>query len=97
MRPIDADCLECKIASFVQKNSDKGVSSFLVFLMANKMLEMIRGAPVLTLDDLRHKGEWRHRRNGVAYCTACLTEAVEDSTDYCPSCGADMRGGGEDA
>ena len=52
MRAIDADCLECKIASFVHENSDKGVSSFLVFLMANKMREMIKNTPVITLDEL---------------------------------------------
>ena len=38
-------------------------------------------------------GWWLHdAATGIAYCTECLMEAVEDGTDYCPNCGARMDG-----
>lgn len=66
---------------------------------------MIRSAiedvPVLTLDDLRPKGRWV-MRGGKRYCShcgerACVTRDKEDfwytkGTQFCPNCGADMRG-----
>lgn len=48
--------------------------------------------PTLGIDNLRPKGRWLHRDNGIAYCSECDTDAVEDGTDFCPNCGADMRG-----
>lgn len=65
---------------------DKDVENF------NRDLKIVRKA----LDDLRPKWRWVHRDNGIAYCSECDTDAVEDGTDFCPNCGADMRGGGED-
>ena len=38
---------------------------------------------------VRH-GKWLHRKNGVAYCSECEIDAVEDGTEYCPNCGAKM-------
>ena len=38
---------------------------------------------------VRH-GRWLHRKNGVAYCSECEIDAVEDGTEYCPNCGAKM-------
>ena len=57
------------------------------------VFRVIRKQPVLTLDDIRPKGLWFHHENGVAYCSECKTDAVEDMTNFCPECGADMRGG----
>ena len=37
----------------------------------------------------RH-GRWLHRKNGVAYCTECKIDTVEDETNYCPNCGCRM-------
>ena len=91
MRPIDGDLLIERLES---AKAGRGVAVDLVYSL---IIEGVRHLPILTLEDLRDKGEWRHRKNGVAYCTACLTEAVEDSTDFCPSCGANMRGGDPDA
>ena len=36
-------------------------------------------------------GRWEHHENGVAYCSECEMDAVEDGTDYCPNCGAKME------
>ena len=38
---------------------------------------------------VRH-GKWLHRKNGVAYCSECEVDTVEDETNYCPKCGAKM-------
>ena len=38
---------------------------------------------------VRHR-RWLHRKNGVAYCSECEIDAVEDGTEYCPNCGAKM-------
>ena len=38
---------------------------------------------------VRH-GKWLHRKNGVAYCSECEVDTVEDETNYCPNCGAKM-------
>ena len=35
-------------------------------------------------------GRWLHRKNGVAYCSECKIDTVEDETNYCPNCGAIM-------
>lgn len=40
-------------------------------------------------------GRWLHRKNGVAYCSECKVDTVEDETEYCPSCGAKMDGGAD--
>lgn len=42
----------------------------------------------------RKKGEWILKPNiyGVAYCSECDYELHTDNTNYCPNCGADMRG-----
>lgn len=60
-----------------------------------RIRERIEKLPRVTLDNLRPKGWWLHRDNGIAYCSECDTDAVEDGTDFYPNCGADMRGGGE--
>ena len=38
---------------------------------------------------VRH-GKWLHRKNGVAYCSECEVDTVEDETNYCSNCGAKM-------
>lgn len=42
----------------------------------------------------RKKGEWILKPNiyGVAYCSECDYELHTDNTNFCPNCGADMRG-----
>ena len=50
--------------------------------------------------DARLKGEWVFKGETAVYtCSNCKQEAYEDSeygpllSDFCPKCGADMRGG----
>ena len=67
--------------------------------------EAIAEMPTLTLDDLRPKGRWNiveidKATNRITIeCTECgMVEEVAFTTyglwrDFCPNCGADMRGG----
>lgn len=54
-----------------------------------------------TLDDLRPKGRWELADDGDGVvCSECGTDFcilvyATDDFHFCPSCGADMRGGGE--
>ena len=45
--------------------------------------------PPADVAPVRH-GKWLHRKNGVAYCSECEVDTVEDETNYCPNCGAKM-------
>ena len=90
MRPIDADALINFIDMGHLRNPLEACYS------ERDVVDMLESRPTITLDDLRPKGRWLHRNNGVAYCSECDIDAVEDRTNLCPNCGADMRGGGED-
>ena len=51
--------------------------------------DCIRYMDAADVAPVRH-GRWLHRKNGVAYCSECEIDAVEDETEYCPNCGAKM-------
>lgn len=63
---------------------------------------IIAEVPTFGLDDLRPKGRWENVRmlttgDGrvrMGFCSCC--GSAEKLRKYCPNCGADMRGGGED-
>ena len=42
----------------------------------------------------RPKGKWVEKPHvyGVAYCSLCDYELHTNDTNFCPNCGADMRG-----
>lgn len=66
---------------------------------------IVHEVPTLTIDDLRPKGRWdvvEDEFMTYASCSECgedfsFWEADCALTNFCPNCGADMRGGGEDA
>ena len=58
-------------------------------LSGGKFEAAILKIPVADVAPVRH-GKWLHRKNGVAYCSECEIDAVEDGTEYCPNCGAIM-------
>ena len=58
-------------------------------LSCEKFEAAILKIPVADVAPVRH-GRWLHRKNGVAYCSECEIDAVEDGTEYCPNCGAKM-------
>ena len=58
-------------------------------LSGEKFEAAIRKIQVADVAPVRH-GKWLHRKNGVAYCSECEVDTVEDETNYCPNCGAKM-------
>lgn len=59
-----------------------------------RVRQRLEELPHVTLDDLRPKGRWVDRE-----CTNCGCDALYNKgvpvptyTEFCPSCGADMRG-----
>lgn len=59
-------------------------------LSGEKFESAILKIPVADVAPVRH-GRWLHRKNGVAYCSECEIDTVEDETNYCPNCGATMN------
>ena len=107
MRPIDLDkallavCSGCN-EEFSEEPCEPGCC---------RIREKIENAPALTLDDLRPKGRWiPYHSEGYNpeydlwfewECSECRNYFANDEDEiyynFCPHCGADMRGGGEDA
>ena len=58
-------------------------------LSGEKFEAAIRKIQAADVAPVRH-GRWLHRKNGVAYCSECEVDTVEDETNYCPNCGAKM-------
>ena len=53
---------------------------------------MIEDAPTADVQEVRH-GEWEEREYGLFYaCSNCEYLVEYQLTNYCPNCGADMRG-----
>lgn len=104
MRPIDASKLVRKLCDISSNNDEFGRG---VAVGVSTVITEILKQPTLTLDDLRPKGRWEPNepeRDVWFHCSECGTD-ISTSWDYdcdemwncCPHCGADMRGGGEDA
>lgn len=49
---------------------------------------------IKALPSAERKGKWINKPNvyGVAYCSECDFELHINDTNFCPNCGADMRG-----
>lgn len=109
MKAIDADALLQRWNNLLPRMArDKDGAVPIDFCLA---IHEVSASPTLTLDDLRPKGRWigtgydGYADGCLVYdlweCSECRAEfgCVGDPPPYefCPSCGADMRGGGEDA
>lgn len=94
MRPIDADALQKVVMDLAPHPHDQW-ETIGVFYIIEQM-------HTLTLDDLRPKGRWEPADDGDGVvCSECGTDFcilvyATDDFHFCPSCGADMRGGGEE-
>lgn len=81
MRLIDADALKDKIL----------FGAFGMYYDAYDVQEM----PTIDPESLRPKGQWVWCENGGYHCPACYKRfGVVFDNNYCPNCGADMRGAG---
>ena len=93
MRAIDGEELMDRVDFILSRVKTPEIVS--VF---QKLKSYLEKAPTLTIADLRPKGRWKDGE-----CTNCGCDAlyhkgvpVPTYTEFYPSCGADMRGGGED-
>lgn len=98
MRAIDGEELMDRVDFILSRVKTPEIVS--VF---QKLKSYLENAPTLTLDDLRPKGRWERDENRNVCCGVCKKKALEAKRgvwyvpNFCPNCGADMRGGGEDA
>ena len=90
-RLIDADALYMELV----KMKDFGE------LTAKKAIRVVEKAPTVDAEPVRH-GKWVDDAMGVLRCSECNTQApwkygrdfidYRWESNYCPNCGADMRG-----
>lgn len=91
MRPIDVDALIDFIDIGHLRNPLEACYS------ERDVVDMLESRPTLTLDDLMPKGRWLERYGVSEYkyeCSVCNMSS-DLMTDFCPNCGADMRGGAD--
>jgi len=87
MRIIDADALKESLFDLVAPSG---------IIYASDMESLIDNAPTIE----RPHGEWIEnydKTDGFTWltCTRCMCKAYEEGYNFCPNCGADMRGGRE--
>lgn len=91
MRTIDADKLMVAL--------DEGIPVYVgedSYMKERFLVQTISDQPTITLDDLRPKGWWEPVDARYSRCTNCKKQRnvrTQISWAFCPSCGADMRGG----
>jgi hypothetical protein len=96
MRPIDADALIKTIDSHCYP-VQHDMTSIEPGMTRIGILQAIQEQP--TIDPERKKGKWIDKSGGIEgawnYCSVCGEQAI-DLYDFCPNCGADMRGESDD-
>ena len=95
-RYIDADDLEQKLVEKGQASKRYKLGEIWE-LNGAELRDVIRGIPTANVRE-NVKGEWLHTPTWWIYCSVCGKEPPNESnvaTDFCPNCGADMRGGTE--
>lgn len=100
MIAVDADKLKGEIADMKATVQTPNWDYVTGYISALSVVEgIIATLPTITLDDLRPKGRWVMKETMIrspfaknAYCSEC-NEETNFLHDFCPSCGADMRGG----
>lgn len=91
MRLIDADTLMKELAEFVK---DSNNSDFADVPTWNDAVSLVGSAPTI---EERKRGKWLRKLSQTPWpiCSECGIYGANES-NYCPNCGADMRGGKED-
>lgn len=92
----DFDLFNCEELP-VAKHWDGHTELDVTRLLSLPVIEAIKKTPAEKLRDEEGKkiGEWKINPDGYyPYCSECQKEPQgREMTDYCPNCGADMRGG----
>lgn len=92
MRLIDADALKDRMQNLAYDDWSQGVST----TWANAYSEcadMIEDAPTVEME--RQNGKWmqEYKEATTRHCSNCDFIVVEEeANNFCPNCGADMRG-----
>ena len=87
---------------------DKALSSFDISIKDEFAVKVERASLVAYKEQLeflpsaqpeRKTGRWIEKPHvhGVAYCSLCDYELHTNDTNFCPNCGADMRGEQDDS
>lgn len=88
MRLIDADALRDK-RQFVEVTDGSWRTTACVVLATD-----IDQAPTIEAEPVMH-GRWIEKDDGVMHCTECDRVGNPHIDNYCPNCGANMKGGGD--
>lgn len=86
MRLIDADALPMYEELFMN-----GINNSGVWVRYRDVENLIRNAPTI---EERKKGRWLDKGRKIC-CSEC-GRSLFCATNFCPECGADMRGDGND-
>lgn len=103
MRPIDADALMEAFRDYMVKHHDREKCVSEENCNACKVgclwHGIVKKAPTIAPESLRPQGEWKHKKHkifGNTYeyvCSVCGCDYALAEYDYCPNCGAYMKGG----
>ena len=90
MRLIDADALLKKQTTIRVTYHCQGADEWDDYEAV--LVKDINNAPTISPDDLRGVGEWMPDFD-IVHCSVCgAEELAREKSNYCPSCGARMKG-----
>ena len=106
MRLIDADELKKTLDSKCDICPDKNTNWCKMVCFYNDIEFLIDNAPTVESDyewgysegvhdTERPQGDWIYVNHGYYECSECKHVSYEIKSNFCPNCGADMRGGAE--
>lgn len=95
VRLIDANALKAKIQALIENdNAEDFEKGYNIALQG--VIEKIDNAPtidcIVNTIEVRSYGEWKYLKNGYYECSECKYVPHEIKSNFCPNCGADMRG-----
>lgn len=93
MRLIDADALMKAINDDERGKNIHKMRSGKLLLSIQIILEHLHFAPTIEVERVKH-GEWKTTETVLGLCCECSVcgSCLTDEYNYCPNCGAKMRG-----
>lgn len=99
-RPIDADALRERLQNLAYDDWNQGITTSFADA-CHEIIEIVEEQPTIapSAQPERKMGKWIDKSGGIEnawnYCSVCGEQAI-DLYDFCPNCGADMRGDSDD-
>ena len=96
MRLIDADALKKAIRNYYDERTNTTNEHSIVDIIDNAptvetpIIYEFKGCDNCELE--RPKGKWNYIQAGMCVCPFCGATPHKEYKDFCPKCGADMRG-----